>query len=335
MLTGTPLDLTPFGDVLRWIGNAAISLWLLATVWWVVSRVGKRKTTREKWSSGAKVLCVMLGIPAALIGWRAFDVWKERTEFRARYEKADTLFKKRCETAGEFIYKTVPDVKGVAWMKWRDGSGKNDVDYQYGLYDPYGRDCGDESCIKQLLRSTFVVPNRDLNKLRLPENGYEFVEAADSRDSQRYRYVAGVFATGKRSPEDRAIATRNDRGVDPGEDIFDFAMQRRAIVNFSARYGITWDDVSTREDRENWIAGGTTSVIDLQTNEVIARRVGYMMDRGLGSTAGFRDPWSFAAHNSCPAAPADANTDSGLAPRHAEKTAFLFKVLQPTRGEAR
>jgi hypothetical protein len=42
-------------------------------------------------------------------------------------------------------------------------------------------------------------------------------------------------------------------------------------------------------------------VIDTETNEVIAERIGYMMDRGQGSTAGQRVPWDQARRWACPA----------------------------------
>jgi hypothetical protein len=41
-------------------------------------------------------------------------------------------------------------------------------------------------------------------------------------------------------------------------------------------------------------------VIDLKTNEVIAERIGYMMDWAQGSRAGARQPWLFAADMACP-----------------------------------
>ena len=72
------------------------------------------------------------------------------------------------------------------------------------------------------------------------------------------------------------------------------------------RYGVTYDDISTREDRDFWIAGSSLRVIDLQTNEVMAERIGYMMDRAQGNTSGRRAPWPLAANRACPAFPAAA-----------------------------
>jgi len=66
------------------------------------------------------------------------------------------------------------------------------------------------------------------------------------------------------------------------------------------RYGVTYDDISTREEREYWIAGSSLKVIDLYTDEVIAERKGYMIDRSQGSLAGGRSPWLLAADEACP-----------------------------------
>ena len=104
------------------------------------------------------------------------------------------------------------------------------------------------------------------------------------------------------------------------------------IQQQSARYGITWDDISTREDRELWIAGGSLKVIDLQTNEVIAERTGYMMDREQGSRAGARSPWAYALRNACPGFPSDGTHTTRSWPR-TETLIFVSKVLQPITGK--
>jgi hypothetical protein len=254
---------------------------------------------------------------------------KMDAELKARLEVAEALFKKRCATAGEFIDKTVPDVKGVVWMKWRP-KGFNFGD-QFKLDDPYGQDCAEEDCIKGLLRATFIIPNHDMNTPSLPSNGYEYVETTDPRDGNKYRYTAGVKALKKRTSEDRSIATKNNNGVDPGEDIFGFGLNREPIVSYSAKYGITWDDISTHDDRENWIAGSAVSIVDIGTDKIIAKQVGYMMDPGLGSTAGFRTPWSVARSNKCSVSGAIAQ-NQGAAQQASE---FTFKVIKPIQGEVK
>lgn len=50
--------------------------------------------------------------------------------------------------------------------------------------------------------------------------------------------------------------------------------------------GSTFDDISTHAEREYGIAGSSLRVIDLETKEVLAERVGYMVDMAQGSRAG-------------------------------------------------
>jgi hypothetical protein len=336
MLTGTPLDLTKIPELLQLLGIVVPIVWLLLLIGSLVMVWLRVKTKPGRVTGTMVVLVILVVLP--LLGLtqlrRESQVIQakqdtEQAELSARYEKAEALFKKRCETAGEFIHRTIPDVRGVVWMKWRP-EAVNDHD-QFKLDDPYGRDCGGEDCIRKLLRSTFVVPNRDMNNVYLPAEGYEFVETRDPRDEKLYRYTAGVKAVSTRTPEERAIATKNNHGVDPGSEVFKFDIQREAINQTTARFGITWDDLSTHEDRENWIAGGSLSVLDLKTNEVLATRVGYMMDRGLGSSAGFRSPWLFASHHDCRV----LTVPSFKREQWRETSDFVFKALQPTKGETK
>jgi hypothetical protein len=43
---------------------------------------------------------------------------------RARLDESMSLFKERCKSAGEKITRTVDNVEGVVWMKWRESSDK-------------------------------------------------------------------------------------------------------------------------------------------------------------------------------------------------------------------
>lgn len=97
------------------------------------------------------------------------------------------------------------------------------------------------------------------------------------------------------------------------------------------RYGVIWDDISTREEREHWIAGCSLKVIDLQTNQVIAERVGYMVDWAQGSRAGNRSPWLFAADTACPAFrdPSVPRVQPAFSAQGGQTYRFVSKVLKP------
>jgi hypothetical protein len=308
MLTGTPLDLTPFGDLLRAAGLlywgamlvlAGLALWRFKR-WWV--RVG----------AAALALAVFI-VPVAQRTSKQQVVYDAA---KAKAQAAQAHFQMRCQGAGEKIHRVVDNVDGVVWMKWRDKQ-LNDGD-QFKLDDPFGRDCGGDDCITQLLRITTGM-ELDPQKKQHRHVGYRFVESVDPADGKAYRYTLNLFRPHDRDQKWLETHVRTE-------------LLRQPLTRSGARYGITWDDISTREDREHWIAGGSIKVIDLQTNEVVGERVGYMMDPGLGSTAGFRSPWLFAQQNACPEFQPIGQTDSRRR-RGAENRRFIFQVLRPSAGE--
>lgn len=322
MLTGTPLDLTPFGGVLAALGwlywLVALGIVLLA-LWWP-----------KRWWMKLVSAVVVLGVVVYPVFIRPVEkhvqaVRSEQEQFKAKLDAATAHFEMRCKNAGEKIVRTVDNVEGVVWMKWRDnGDVKDDYD-QYKLFDPYGRDCAGDDCIAQLLRLENTA-GRFEREVELRKGRYRFVEAIDDSDGKRYRFTGAM----KLRPSWTAEAIerfRRDRGTEVPDDAYWFGLHRTPIERYSARYGVTWDDISTTDDRDRWIAGGSLKVIDLQTNEVIAERVGYMMDRGLGSTAGFRSPWAAAPDWACPPFP---RSPGGGAFRGYRGQSFLLNVLKPS-----
>jgi len=291
-MTGTPLDLTPFRPMLSAIGWLfwLIVLALVVAAWWLP------KLLWQKIASVAIVVACFLVFVARPMQVRMATQQAQRQESNANLEESMALFKKRCEGAGEKITRTVDNVDGVVWMKWRDKEAN--FSDQFKLDDPYGRDCGGEDCIARLLRVTFgaELNPEEANRYR---SGYRFVESIDPKDGQRYRYTGQLNQGWNQEAIDRH---RQTTGSPPPPYSYRFKIERVAVEKFNARYGIAWDDISTREDREHWIAGSSLKVIDLQTNEVIAERTGYLIDRGQGSTAGFRTPWTWARSYgpSCP-----------------------------------
>jgi hypothetical protein len=319
MLTGTPLDLTPFGSILTGIG---LLYWLLAGagLWWALRgpRPWHLRLLR------ALPVLLLFGFFPARTAWESYQ-WQQRSRAALAH------FEMRCKSAGEKISRTVDNVEGVVWMKWRDKALPSDDADQFKLFDPYGRDCTEQGCIEQLLR-LHAEPGRFQREVDLTKARYGFVESTDPTDGKLYRYTGTMkLPSPPWTPEAIERQQRQD-GRAIGDDSYRFALERKPISKRTARYGVTWDDISTREDREHWIAGGSIKVIDLQTNEVIAERVGYMMDRGLGSTAGFRSPWGYALRNACPGFPTDGTHTTRSWPR-TETLIFVSKALQPITGK--
>lgn len=336
MLTGTPLDLTVIPELLQWLGKVIPIAWLVLllaalTLVWV-----KAKSATGRSIGTALVLAVLVGGPALVV----YNIWQtalseqaaqevERAKFRARYELAEALFKKRCETAGAFIYKTVPDVKGIVWMKWRPTTASEG---QFDLDDPVGHWCGGEECIEALLHPDVVAPRSDVGAANQPpRSGYQFVEAKDPHDGLSYRYT--LSQTG---PSSRAVSSPDARRSDAsgnGGGRAGSALDRRPIAEFTARYGLSWDDVSAREDREHWIAGGSLSVVERQTGEILATLRRYAFDWALGDMRGNRSPWGFAMQNACPPFPLVRGSEPRVARSLTEEYEFAASVLIPFRGE--
>lgn len=248
-----------------------------------------------------------------------------REQEDARLAKARQMFQERCQRAGERIVRTVPDVESVLLLKVRPKV----PDYygQFTLSDPYGDDLGGDGYIGSFIKGSYVYGSNGARPT--PETawmfeGYRYVEAVDPIDGNRYRYTGAI--------RDVTHTSSVMMGGD-GRHKFvsrEWVLDKTATTGEAPRYAITYDDISTHEEREYWIAGSSLRVVDTQTHEVIAERIGYMMDPGQGRTGGGRSPWSYAAkHSSCPQFGLSnvAATQAGQAQR------FTLKVLIPAKGD--
>ncbi|WP_143694924.1 hypothetical protein [Variovorax sp. JS1663] len=238
--------------------------------------------------------------------------------------KAQAMFAERCKTAGEKIYKVVENVEGIYLLKLRpDGINRGD---QFTLDDPYGSDLSGERYIVSLLKGSYEHNLRSSENSLPPNKGYAYVEAIDTKDGKRYRYTGAKKAVRKKDVNAPAVQFELKRNPSYDLNIYEFVLEKTPVVGPVPRYGVTYDDISTREEREHWIAGSSLKVIDLQTDEVIAERVGYMLDWAQGSSVAGRAPWLMAADNACPS----------FAPRHGftaqrrQTQRFVEKVLKPS-----
>jgi len=231
------------------------------------------------------------------------------------FNVARALFQQRCAVAGERIHKTVEDVDGVFLLKLRPPS--HNFGNQFPLDDPYGRDYLDDGYIESFLRAHHELHAevaRLKNRAHTPREqvGYEFVEADNPTDGKRYRYSAFIDQPGKTDP--RYVI-----------DYVRVVLASSLSGGAPPRYGVTYDDISTTEDRQHWIAGSSLKVLDLLTGEIIAERIGYMMDPGQGNKSGGRSPWLIAASHACPA----FNSRHPAVFQGGQADRFVEKVLIP------
>ncbi|MFY8041629.1 MAG: hypothetical protein ACOVOD_01765 [Rhodoferax sp.] len=219
----------------------------------------------------------------------ATEAWP-RYKAQQKLNVAMARFDERCKTAGEKIYRTVENVEGIVWMTWRPSLPLDD---QFTKNDPYGHNCSGLSCIGALLIDERMVEFEPSRWRPSHARLYHYVDSIEPGTSSYSRYTkAGV-----------------------GKDL-----SQTPLAGAVSRYGVNWQDISTPEDRNFWIAGGKMQIFDLTTNEVIAERVGYVIDRGQGSKSGFRSPWSFAKDTACPSL-------------REHNVSFVTRVLKPIQGE--
>ena len=249
----------------------------------------------------------------------------------SRLAIAEAMFQERCKTAGEKIYRTAENVEGIFLMKVRP----NGINYghtpeqQFALDDPYGRDLGGEGYIEN-----FLLGRTEKGSVTFVNNvttGYRYVEAIDPVDGKRYRYTGSMRAIGKKDVTAYNVQVELKRDPNYDLNIYAFVLDKTPAPADSPRYGVTYDDISTHEEREYWIAGSSLKVIDLKSNEVMAERIGYMMDRGQGDNGGGRSPWLHAADHACPTFRRNPlrPPGHGAAAQSYQTLDFVTKILLP------
>ncbi|MCW5655752.1 hypothetical protein [Hydrogenophaga sp.] len=308
------LELGVGADIVRGIGWLFIGLMvaaIAAALWIPKSRLGKAIAT----------VGVLGGIGAIYV-----PSFVQQYEYKQRYAKAKALFDERCKTAGEKIYRTVEGVEGIFLMRLRVASEAGWFNDQYTAYDIFAGDDGGsgstgsrtenyskhkpppDTYILSLLRPVIVDPPIKDSPDPFSAGKYLFVELEDPADGQIYRYTASYFSVNRITPKTQPW-------------VRDIRLDRVPIQKRTARYGISWEDETRPGDREFWIAGSSVRVVDLESNQVIAQRTGFVMDPKLGNTAGFRSPWGF----SLPC--------GNYAPQQRKTSYFVERVLNPSTKE--
>lgn len=187
---------------------------------------------------------------------KKYQAAKEQQErYKERYKQAEAVFKKQCEQAGEKIYRTVDNVEGIMLLKIVPKSNYSSADAQ--ARDPMW----DNAALQTSEGENFIA--RFLGVF--DENEYKYIDVLDNNQKNIIRYM------GNRRPLTKNLNPKNP-----------------------ARYAVTFEYNLDPELRKHWVAGATIHIIDRQTKQIIAEKVTYAFETGLGSTAGARMPWAFA-----------------------------------------
>jgi len=166
-------------------------------------------------------------------------------------------FKALCEAeAGEFIFKTVDNVDRVFDLRPRRLVRNYEYQHLFVMEDPYGYVDGEARSAP-----------------------YKYVQP------ERYRYYERATASGTKAER---FFGYNGRDLE--------TMATEIIDHRTARYGFTWRSISRPQDRELGIAGGELLVIDLDTNDLLGFRRGFVKTDVSAENRGAN--WEFAP--ACP-----------------------------------
>ncbi|GHT96017.1 hypothetical protein FACS1894116_12450 [Betaproteobacteria bacterium] len=265
---------------------------LLVILNWVLVGLIVFIALRKKWSWKVRGTC--LGLIAAYFTFGMFipvynaktEQVKERTKRQTYAQEAYDYFHKKCaEDSGRFVYKPVETPQdSVYMMKPRKAATYQELNDQFWMGDPYaGSHLGEGDDVvkaeaRVLLRGGLVKKGGDVI------SPVSFVEAPDFVDQKRsWRYTmkpTGIMIQGYGRSASAPL-------------IPEMRADRDSVDAIQSRYGYTWDDLSTLEDRNHWVAKSRLQIVDLKTNEVIAERIGYVIEEGFGSKGegSARSPW--------------------------------------------
>ena len=178
----------------------------------------------------------------------------------------EQYFDHLCKTeAGEFIYKMVENVEGLYLIRPRKEATDYELEHLYALEDPYGHTNHEVT----MGEYNFVSPNR-----------YAYVE----RLTQPPRFSRATQQSNEtKTAEQRSEVYERFTGYDSRHLE---SMKRESAQSLRSRYGFTWRGVIRPHDRELGIAGGELIVLDLQTNEVLGVRRGYIRSGSMKNLTG-------------------------------------------------
>ena len=172
----------------------------------------------------------------------------------------EQYFEQLCKTeAGEFIYKTVEDVKGFYLMRTRKRATDYEMEHLYGLEAPYQEVHGEYYSPEEYFVQPYIGKYRFLETL-LPKD-------RDSSGKHKYhRYYRDENAHPGRDYQ-TAIDGRFVR--------VPYIVAEKEVQSLNSRFGVTWRGINRPHDRELGIAGSELIILDLESDEVLAVRRGF------------------------------------------------------------
>jgi hypothetical protein len=267
--------------------------WLLALIL-IALAIWKGRTALWKsiWTLALVAVFAVLPVKAAI----------DQTKRDAYEREAWAYFRKKCDTeAGEKIYKTFTGVKNVLIVKPLPPASDKDNFDQFWYGDPYSASANSvRTEVAASVLSWANGPNSPTERGR----GFDFVESVVRlKEEKGQKFIKYSYP---KEARDHIV---------------------ESIDHPVSRFAISWEDISTEEDRKYWIAASRLRAIDLADNSIVAERVGFLIEAGFGSTSSGRRPWLAAR---------GLGQNGRLCPDTHDYSDrwFLLKVFGPAEGGA-
>jgi len=184
-------------------------------------------------------------------------------------------FEALCEAeAGEFIYKTVK-AEGIYMIRPRMKEAEERMRDRYGVEDPYGEGQGDGWPAQLGVPGAAMVGPIVHHRLSTPM--YRFVETPTLPLPTAHTDV-GLFDESFRATAN-SVARYRVFSAPSGKQYQDYRAATADIL--TAKVGFVWRGIRRLYDRELGLAGGEVAVVDLETNEVLGLRRGFIMGQRL------------------------------------------------------
>ena len=235
-------------------------------------------------------IVVPLAVMAAFVIPIAQEYYKQKKiadEYRARYQAAKAVFDEQCKQAGEKIYKTVDNVEGVMLLKVRP-------DWDAGKYNPMKDPMWPDAAASDFMGKGYIASFLPAAAKAYEGFGYDYVDVLQENGSI-IRYSDGW-------KNNNHLLDEENNPAKP------------------ARYAITYENNVDSALRRHWVAGTSIRILDRQTDKLLAKKVIFAFEHGLGAEGTGRQPW--LSEEVCPDAPRSK--------RHT--VLFVNKVLIP-KGE--
>ncbi len=284
------LNLLSAAYILAFVAVAGLIAWRVRSPHW-------------KWGS--------LAVVSVAFAYPLVTGYLEEKAIREKNRVIGERFQKLCkEKTGDRIVRTVDGVDGFFLMRPRKPT-KDEKEYadQFLMWDPYGHSDYEARNPGPAFLRDRTGNTWDANIKNTPIAGFEFVELPNpdrETNSSAAKYIRITVLEKQTDKEGR-------------EKVW---YQNTPVNELRSRYGVDWEDISTPEDRKVWTAGGRMRVVDLGTKEVIAERIGYVVDpMQLRRTSG--GSWGDAQKTACP--PFEVASD--------KMKEFVAKVLKSSRSK--